>query len=66
MFDEAVVETLFEDSLRKLQADSVSSEIAALLQQDREHGLDAAARHRLSELLLEKRNLVGGGKVSDL
>lgn len=65
-FDEAVVETLFEDSLRKLQADSVSSEIAALLQQDREHGLDAAARHRLSELLLEKRNLVGGGKVSDL
>ncbi len=65
-FDEAVVETLFEDSLRKLHADSVGNEIAALLQQDREHGLDANARHRLSELLLEKRNLANGGKVSDL
>ena len=65
-FDEAVVETLFEDSLRKLHADSVGNEIAALLQQDREHGLDASARHRLSELLLEKRNLASGGKVSDL
>ncbi|MHB1374670.1 MAG: DNA primase, partial [Thauera sp.] len=65
-FDEAVVETLFDDALRKLHADSVGNEIAALLQQDREQGLDAAGRHRLSELLLEKRNLVGGSKVSDL
>ena len=65
-FDEAVVETLFDDTLRKLHADSVGNEIAALLQKDREQGLDAAARHRLSELLLEKRNLVSGGKVSDL
>ncbi len=65
-FDEAVVETLFDDSLRKLHADSVSNEIAALLQRDREQGLDSAHRHRLSELLLEKRNLASGGKVSDL
>lgn len=65
-FDEAVVETLFDDTLRKLNADSVGNEITALLQQDREQGLDTAARHRLSELLLEKRNLVSGGKVSDL
>ncbi|MDX9884327.1 DNA primase [Thauera sp.] len=65
-FDEAVVETLFDDTLRKLNADSVGNEIAVLLQQDREQGLDTAARHRLSELLLEKRNLVSGGKVSDL
>jgi len=65
-FDEAVVETLFDDALRKLHADSVGNEIAALLQRDREQGLDASARHRLSELLLEKRNLVAGGKVSDL
>ena len=61
-----MVETLFDDTLRKLNADSVGNEITALLQQDREQGLDTAARHRLSELLLEKRNLVSGGKVSDL
>ncbi|MFB1030024.1 MAG: DNA primase, partial [Thauera sp.] len=65
-FDEAVVETLFEDALRKLQVDGIGKEIAALLQRDREQGLDAAGRHRLGELLLEKRNLAGGGKVSDL
>ena len=60
------VETLFEDALRKLQVDGIGKEIAALLQRDREQGLDAAGRHRLGELLLEKRNLAGGGKVSDL
>ena len=32
----------------------------------REQGLDTAARHRLSELLVEKRNLVSRSKVSDL
>jgi len=65
-FDEAVVETLFEDALRKLQVDSIGKEIATLLQHDREQALDAAGRHRLGELLLEKRNLASGGKVSDL
>ena len=65
-FDEAVVETLFEDALRKLQIDGVGKEITALLQRDREQGLDAAGRHRLGELLLEKRNLASSGKVSDL
>lgn len=65
-FDEAVVEILFEDSLRKLHADSLANEIATLLQQDREHGLDAAGRHRLGELLLEKRELSNASKVSDL
>jgi DNA primase len=65
-FDEAVVETLFEDALRKLQVDSIGKEIATLLQHDREQALDAAGRHRLGELLLEKRNLASSGKVSDL
>jgi DNA primase len=65
-FDEAVVETLFDDTLRKLQADAIGNQIAELLQQDREHGLDTSARHRLTELLMEKRNLAGSGKVSDL
>lgn len=65
-FDEAVVESLFDDTLRKLQADAIGREIAALLEQDRERGLDPAGRHRLTELLMERRNLASGGKVSDL
>ena len=50
-FDEAIVETLFEDSLRKLQGDSLGAEIATLLEQNREQGLDASGRQRLAELL---------------
>ena len=65
-FDEAVVEVLFEDSLRKLHADSLAAEIATLLQHDRDHGLDAAGRHRLGALLMEKRELSNASKVSDL
>ncbi len=65
-FDEAVVEMLFEDSMRKLQADAVSSEIDALMQRDRESGLTHEDRHRMAELLLEKRKLASGGKISDL
>ena len=65
-FDEAIVETLFEDSLRKLQGDSLGAEIAALLEQNREQGLDASGRQRLAELLLEKRELTSAPKASDL
>ncbi|MCM8566043.1 DNA primase [Thauera linaloolentis] len=65
-FDESIVETLFEDSLRKLHADSLAAEIASLLRHDREHGLDPSGRHRLAELLLEKRELANASKVSDL
>ena len=65
-FDEAVVETLFKDTLHKLHADSVDADIAALLQQEREEGLDGVTRHRLAELLLEKRRLAGAGKPSNL
>jgi len=61
-----LLQTLFEDALRKLQIDGVGKEITALLQRDREQGLDAAGRHRLGELLLEKRNLASSGKASDL
>ena len=62
-FDEEAVEAQFDDSLRKLQIDAISAEIAALLQQDRESGLDAADRLRLSELLREKRKVGGAAKV---
>ncbi len=65
-FDEGVIELIFEDTLRKLSADSLTAEIDALLQKDRETGLDSAARHRLAELLLEKRKLSSGGNTPDL
>lgn len=60
-FDEAVVEDLFSDTLRKVYSDSVGGEIAALLQQDRESGLDEAQRKQLSGLLMEKRSLAARG-----
>lgn len=65
-FDDSAIETLFEDALRKLGADAVTREIDALLALEREQGLSTAERHRLSELILERRNLANVGKVSDL
>ena len=62
-FDDAIVETLFEDALRALHADAIAAEIARLTARAADGGLDAAGRHRLAELLLEKRNLAGAGKV---
>jgi DNA primase len=64
-FDEAVVEVLFEDTLRKLQVDAITREIVALTARDRESGLSPIDRHRLGELLREKRNLANLGKVQD-
>ena len=65
-FEESVVETLFEDTLRKLQGDAIAREITELLELSKQGALSAGDRHRLSELLLEKRNLASAGKVSDL
>jgi DNA primase len=65
-FDDAVVETLFDDTVRKLHADSLAAEIAALSQRAREQGLDAQERRRMAELLLEKSRLSGNAKLSNL
>ncbi|MBS0543788.1 MAG: DNA primase [Proteobacteria bacterium] len=62
-FDDAVIETVFDDALRKLHVDAITAEIAALMQRDRETGLDTAGRHRLAELLHEKRNLGSTAKL---
>ncbi len=56
-FDENIVETLFEDALRKLHMNVVANEIAKLLEQEREGELSATERHRLAELLMEKQAL---------
>ena len=62
-FDEDIVETLFEDTLRKLHADAISREIGELTRRERESGLSSLERHRLAALLIEKMNLVNVGKV---
>ena len=64
-FDDAVVEVLFEDTLRKLHADAIAREIAGLTARERESGLSSIERHRLAALLIEKMNLVNLGKVQD-
>ncbi|MDR2690271.1 MAG: DNA primase [Azoarcus sp.] len=53
-FDAAVVEPLFEDTLKKLQADTVDQEIARLTEQARKVPLSPAEQHMLSELFREK------------
>ncbi|MBR0566439.1 DNA primase [Azoarcus sp. L1K30] len=65
-FEDAVIETLFDDTLRKLHAYAIDREIAALLEHSRDGSLSSGERHRLTELLLEKRNLASAGKLSDL
>ncbi|MDR0634218.1 MAG: DNA primase [Azoarcus sp.] len=56
-FDPAVIETLFEDGLRKLNTDAVAQEISGLMEQARANALSPAGRHRLNELLREKSTL---------
>lgn len=58
-YDESIIETLLEDSIRKLHADAINREIVGLTQQERERGLTHSERRRLAELLIEKRNLTG-------
>ena len=65
-FDEAVVEVLLNDSLRKLHADSVGAEIDALLQEARAGGLDVSGRHRLAELLADRQRLSKLARSPDL
>lgn len=62
-FDDAVIETHFHDTLRKLQADAINMEISALQQQEREVGLNSTERHRLAELLHEKLSLRSAAKL---
>jgi DNA primase len=56
-YDESIIETLLEDSIRKLHADAINREIVRLTQQERDQGLTHAERRRLAELLIERRNL---------
>lgn len=63
-FDESVIETLFEDTLRKMHADAINREIVELTLRERRGGLSAVERHRLAELLIEKRTLAAVGKSS--
>jgi DNA primase len=65
-YDESTVELLFDDTLRKLQADMINHQILALAHRERESGLSGVERHRLAELLIEKRNLSASARTKDL
>ncbi|MDR1227990.1 MAG: DNA primase [Azoarcus sp.] len=54
-FDPAVIETLFEDSLRKLSADAINKEYDEL--QARANTLSLAEQRRLAEVIQERRRL---------
>ncbi len=61
-FDESVIETLFEDTLRKVHIDAIDREIETLTLRERQSNLSTSERHRLAELLIEKRTLASLGK----
>lgn len=65
-YDESIIESLFDDTLRKLASDELEREIAALARHERESGLSGEARLRLAELLVEKRNLTDASKTKNL
>jgi len=64
-FDEATIEPLLNDTLKKLEADAVSREIDALNTRERENGLTPVERRQLAELLLHKQKLRARTKVQD-
>ncbi len=64
-FDEATIEPLLNDTLKKLEADAVSREIDALTARERENGLTSVERRQLAELLLHKQKLRVRTKVQD-
>ncbi|WP_374263852.1 DNA primase [Zoogloea sp.] len=64
-FDEAAIEHLFNDTLKKLEADAVSREIEILTARERENGLNPTERRQLAELLLHKQKLRTRPKASD-
>jgi DNA primase len=53
-FDSEIVETLFEDTLVKLQTAAIEREILTLTHREREQGLTRLERQQLAELLLRK------------
>jgi DNA primase len=61
-YDESIVETLFEDTLGKLVADRIESDILELTGRERAGGLTPADRQRLSELISERHRLRRAGR----
>ncbi|MDR0702898.1 MAG: DNA primase [Azoarcus sp.] len=64
-FDPAVIETLFEDGLRKLSADAITQEISRLMEEARTNTLPPTRRQRLNDLLREKSTLSAFAKPSN-
>jgi DNA primase len=65
-FDDAAVERLFEDTLKKLQTDALTHEIDTLMASAKAGALSPVDRRQLNELLREKQNLTAHIKVGNL
>lgn len=61
-FDDAVIETLFEDTLDSLAARRIDQDIQELTEKERAQGLDSGERRRLAELIMEKHRTRTPGK----
>ncbi|GHT87093.1 DNA primase [Betaproteobacteria bacterium] len=65
-FDDANVERLFEDTLKKLHADALTHEIDTLTESAKIGALSALDRRRLNELIMEKQSLSTHIKTGNL
>lgn len=61
-YDEAVIETLFEDTLNKFVTLRIDREIQTLTEQERESGLSPSERRRLAGLIAEKHQCRSASK----
>ena len=65
-YDENIIETLFDDTMRKLAADTIDREIQALMERERTNGLQSDERRRLANLLQERRQQGESGNIDIL
>ena len=65
-YDESTAEAVLSDTLRKLQIDSIETEIREVTERIRINGHDADARQRLKTLFADKRNLTESSHIKDL
>lgn len=62
-YDEAVLDTLFDDTLNALVAQRLEREITDLTSKERDSGLDPMERRRLAELIMEKHKTRSSAKA---
>ncbi|MBS1172138.1 MAG: primase [Proteobacteria bacterium] len=65
-FDEAAMETVFNDALEQLRRGGLTREIAALNAKERSGGLSPDERQRLMQLLAQKQRLSASASATEL